>query len=136
MNGLIALVEDFLAAENERDWDRWAGHLHAYVRYRVIGEQDPVRGRHNYVRHMQQAYARIPDWQFRVLHICTDGRAVAVELDGEGHFTGVYRGWHVEPTYLRLMSACVFEFRDEQIYTVREYSDRLGWERQLGAELE
>ncbi len=106
------------------------------MRYRIVGEQESVRGRHNYVRHMQQAYARIPDWHFRVLHICSDGRAVAAEFDGEGHFTGAYRGRHVERTYLRLMSVRVFEFRDEQLYTVREYPDRTGWERQLDAALE
>ena len=136
MNGLISTVEDFLGAENERDWDLWAGYLHPYVRYRLVGEQESVRGRHNYVRRMQQAYARIPDWRFRVLHICSDGRAAVAEFDGEGHFTGAHRGQHVERAYLRLLSVCVFEFRDEQIYTVREYPDRAGRERQLDAALE
>ncbi len=129
----VSLARDFFDAENERDWERWAGFFHPHVRYRVVGELWEVRGRDDYVRHMQEAYSRISDWRFRVIHIFGDEGVVIAELDGSGHFTGEHRGQRIHGAALRLASVCVLEFRDGKIYRVREYLDASGEDRQLAA---
>lgn len=133
MTNSVAMVKDFLNAENDRDWTRWASFLHSNVQYLVVGEEEVIRGKDNYVKHMQQTYSELSDWQFRVLHIYGDEQAVMVEFDGEGYFTGKFQGKHYKHVPLHLTSVCIFELYDGLIYRVREYFDRTGWERQLTA---
>lgn len=125
------MVKDFLIAENNRDWERWASFLHSDVQYEVVGEKEVIQGKDSYVTHMQQAYSELSDWQFRIRHIYGDEQAVMVEFDGEGHFTGESQGKHYNHVSIRLTSVCIFEFHVDLIHRVREYFDRTGWERQL-----
>lgn len=131
MTASMSLLKQFLEAENRRDWNLWASLLHPDVQYQIIGEQEVVWGKENYVKRMQQAYTTLPDWQFRPLHIYGDDQTIMVEFDGAGHFVGSYHGRQYEGVPLHLTSVCIFEFRDGLISTVREYLDRAGYERQL-----
>ncbi len=76
-----------------------------------------IRGRENYVRHMKDAYAKIPNWNFPILHMYGDEHAVIAKLDGAGRFTGDHRGKKIEGAPLRLASVYVFDLRDGQIYS-------------------
>ncbi|MEW5816702.1 MAG: nuclear transport factor 2 family protein [Spirochaetota bacterium] len=131
MSTSIQAVQRFLSAENRRDWEQWASFLHPAVQYEVVGSPGVVRGRDNYVRHMQEAYAKLPDWQFQIRHISGDEGWVIVEFDGVGHFSGEHGGRQYARAPLHLTSVCVFGLERDRIVTVREYFDAVGFQHQL-----
>lgn len=127
----LETLERFLAAENARDWPTWSSCLHPNVTYRVVGSEAVIRGADAYIRHMQTAYARLPDWSFTALTIAEGGGAIFVEFDGAGRYTGGHHSRMVCGAPLRLQAVCVFEFADGRIFRVREYLDRDGFDRQI-----
>lgn len=77
-------LEAFFEAENDRDWEAYAGFLHLDVEWTVGGRT--ITGREDYVRAMRAAYAG-SDARFRVHQLIesADGRVVATLLvDSEG----------------------------------------------------
>lgn len=128
-----ALVLEFLSAENARDWAKWTSFLANDVTYIVVGSGNVVRGKNNYVTHMQNVYAELPDWRFVIETIATGADAVIVEFLGRGHFTGVHEGRTCTAVPLELSAVCVFRLRDNKIASVREYFDRVSYERQLAS---
>lgn len=77
-------LEAFFEAENDRDWEAYAGFLHPDVAWTVGGRT--VTGREDYVRAMRASYAG-SDARFRVHQLIesADGRVVATLLvDSEG----------------------------------------------------
>ncbi len=129
----LEIVREFLAAENRRDWERWASFLHPDVRYVGVPSGREVVGKARYVGYMQRAYEEIPDWEFRVVHLVGGGESVIGEFEGRGHFTGVHGGKQYERVSLRLRAVCVFELESGLIREVREYFDAVGYQRQIEA---
>ena len=127
------LVREFLAAENARDWAKWATFLTDDVTYTVVGSGNVVIGKSCYVTHMQKVYAELPDWRFTVETLAAASDAVIVEFLGRGHFTGVHHGHAYAVVPLELSAVCIFRFRQNKIASVREYFDYASYERQLAA---
>jgi|SRR5687768_9251104 len=127
------LIRDFLVAEKARDWHKWAYFLTDDVTYAVVGSGNVVTGKNNYVIHMQNVYAELPDWRFVVETLATGADAVIVEFLGSGHFTGVHDGRKYTAVPLELSAVCVFRLRNNKIASVREYFDHASYERQLAS---
>lgn len=124
-------IQGFLTAENQRDWQTWARYLHPEVQYYLMGDLQAVNGRENFAQYMQQVYSHMPDWQFQAVNSLGAEQIVMVEFEGRGHFTGTYQGEQYQNVPLQLRSLVIYEFNEGLIARVREYSDRLGMERQL-----
>lgn len=131
MNNQLKIVKLFLEAENCRDWKKWGKYLHPKVEYQLIGSQNVVEGKENYIGHMKSVYSEINDWRFQILNILGSVNIVIVELDGNGHFSGVYKNININNAFLKLMAVCIFEIKERKIYRVREYWDPVGYEKQL-----
>jgi predicted ester cyclase len=131
MNNSQIIVKLFLEAENCRDWEGWCKYLHPNVEYQLIGSQNIVKGRENYLKHMKSIYSEIRDWRFQIINMFGSDETVIVEFDGNGHFRGVYKKVNIENVFLQLKAVCIFEIKEEKIYRVREYWDPVGYKRQL-----
>jgi predicted ester cyclase len=131
LDNQLEIVTLFLEAENSRDWEKWGKYLHPKVEYRLIGSQNVVEGKDNYIGHMKSIYSEIKDWRFQILNILKSGNIVMVELDGSGHFSGVYKNININNAFLKFKAVCIFEINEEKIHRVREYWDPVGYENQL-----
>jgi predicted ester cyclase len=127
----LEIVTLFLEAENCRDWEEWGKYLHPKVEYQLIGTQNAVEGKENYIGHMKSVYSEIKDWRFQILNILKSVNIVIVELDGSGHFSGIYKNININNAFLKLKAVCIFKIKEGKIYRVREYWDPVGYEKQL-----
>jgi predicted ester cyclase len=136
MNNSQIIVKLFLEAENCRDWEGWCKYLHSNVEYQLIGSQNIVKGRKNYLEHMKNVYSEIKDWKFQIINMISSEKTVIVEFEGNGHFSGVHKNVSFDNIFLQLKAVCVFEIKEEKIYRIREYWDPVGYEQQLNEYLD
>lgn len=127
----IEIVNEFLEAENKRDWQRWASYLDQNVLYVVIGSETSTKGKNNYIQKMQNAYSELVDWSFRILNIVGNKEIVFVEFEGRGRFTGQEGGKKYIDIPLVLNAVDLFKIKDGLIYEVREYFDYKSYKQQL-----
>ena len=116
----IAVVHDFIAAWNARDFGRIAALLAADVFYHNV-PLEPLRGRDavdRYLRKMEHCEAI----EWRLLNVAADGPIVLTERVDEF----VIRGVRVS---LPVMGA--FEIRDGEITAWRDYFDLASYRAQL-----
>jgi steroid delta-isomerase-like uncharacterized protein len=126
------LLQKFLRAENERDWQTWSSCLDEEVTYEIMGQGVVASGKEKYVRRMQKAYQEILDWQFELTNTAeSENGTIFVEFDGQGHFTGEFEGKNYRNVPLRLSSVCLFIFQDGKISKCKEYLDQEGVARQI-----
>ncbi|WP_371177161.1 nuclear transport factor 2 family protein [Buchananella felis] len=78
-------LAQFFAAENRRDWNRYAAFLHPEVEWRLGG--DIIQGREAYLRRIQAAYAgSSATFRAHQLLPSADGQTVAALLiDSDGN---------------------------------------------------
>jgi len=127
----LEIIKGFLDAENKRDWEIWRSHLSPDVVYEQVGSDVRVSGAGSYCLYMQQAYEKIPDWQFSITALAGDQDMVMAEFDGRGHYTGRFEDRFVDKSPLRLLSVCIFRIKNSKIVFVREYLDQQGFEKQI-----
>jgi predicted ester cyclase len=125
------IIKRFLDAENKRDWETWRSCLDSDAVYEQVGTDVHVSGADHYCLYMQQAYAKIPDWQFSITALTDNEDTVMAEFDGSGHYTGRFGDRFINRVPLRLCSVCLFRIKNDKIVFVREYLDQQGFEKQV-----
>ena len=127
----ISIIEAFLVAEHNRDWDTIAKHIDDNIEYQVVGSEKMIKGKIAYLENMNRIYRELLDWKFEIRNIAADHNTVFVEFDGQGHFTGEYKGKVYTDIQLRLPAVCIFTVNNGKIIREREYWDPVSFEKQL-----
>lgn len=102
---LLTVVTSFYAAENDRDWDTIRRYVAEDIVSRSYPSGDQVRGRDDYLAGMQAMYeGRSSTFEVHAISADPSTATVFAELSIESK-------WSVN----------VFELRDGQIFSEREY---------------
>jgi steroid delta-isomerase-like uncharacterized protein len=125
------IVRAFVAAWNERDFDRFEALMGAGAVLSVGGMQVPcdAGGTRAIAEQWTTAF---PDWRFELLGLVAEGDRVVAHMPYTGTFSHAINGIAPTGRFARVDEMVIFRIADGKIAQAWEVYDEAGMWRQLG----
>lgn len=131
MDQNTVVLKKFLSAEMNRDIESMASCLHQDFFLHVVGADERVHGKTNFLKVIKKVLNELKDWNLGVTRMIGNGDCIAVEFDGSGRFTGEFEGKQYSNVPITSRSISVFDFEDGLIKKCAEYYDHQAFRQQI-----
>ena len=127
------IVEQFIRATNEQDWEKAKSLLHENVqRHSSTHGMEPVSSREELIEFHKQEVLAFPDLKERVLFMLEEGNMVAARIHFRGTQLGRLGDYPPSGKVLDACFHCFFKIAEEKIAEIWVEYDQLNGLIQLG----
>ena len=125
------ILKTFLNAEINKNMESMASCLHDDFILDIVGPNEQIQGKTNFLNVMQKVFKDLKDWNLGVIRMIGNRDSIVVEFDGSGHFAGEFEGKLYSGVPIRSRSICVFDFEVGLIKKCAEYYDSQSFKQQF-----